>query len=323
MNHWAPPVVDQPVAHPPAKRRPWKLWAILGGGILVIGAIGAIASPEEDTDAAPATTSAHVPETTADTTPPTTAEAVTTDQPTTTAVATTTAAPELPPTTAATVIPVVPVLPVVPATTPPIVPVVPETTVPPVVATYVVSHVVDGDTVDVRDGVGREQRVRLIGIDTPEMDTCGGQPASDALAALVAGQPVTLTMGGDGEDTDRYGRLLRYVDLAGTDAGLTLIKQGLAIARYDSRDGYGRHDREDAYVAADAASPNYVCPAAPAPVAEIPPAAPPAAQTPPPAAVYYENCTAVKAAGAAPIHPGDPGWQDKFDRDHDGIGCES
>ncbi|TFC37028.1 excalibur calcium-binding domain-containing protein, partial [Cryobacterium sp. MDB1-18-1] len=26
--------------------------------------------------------------------------------------------------------------------------------------------------------------------------------------------------------------------------------------------------------------------------------------------------------GAAPIHPGDPGWQSKFDRDGDGIGCE-
>ncbi|MEB0268009.1 excalibur calcium-binding domain-containing protein, partial [Cryobacterium sp. 10I5] len=38
--------------------------------------------------------------------------------------------------------------------------------------------------------------------------------------------------------------------------------------------------------------------------------------------VYYENCTAVRAAGAAPIHPGDPGWQSKFDRDKDGVGCE-
>ena len=67
-------------------------------------------------------------------------------------------------------------------------------------------------------------------------------------------------MGGDGEDTDRYGRLLRYVDIAGADAGLTLIEEGFAIARYDSRDGYGRHDREDTYVAEDAASPNDVCP---------------------------------------------------------------
>jgi hypothetical protein len=36
----------------------------------------------------------------------------------------------------------------------------------------------------------------------------------------------------------------------------------------------------------------------------------------------YQNCDAVRAAGAAPIHPGDPGFQPKFDRDNDGIGCE-
>ena len=59
-------------------------------------------------------------------------------------------------------------------------------------------------------------------------------------------------------------------------------------------------------------------PAAPAPAAPAPAAPAPAA----PSDVYYENCTAVKAAGAAPIHPGDPGWQSKFDRDKDGVGCE-
>lgn len=37
----------------------------------------------------------------------------------------------------------------------------------------------------------------------------------------------------------------------------------------------------------------------------------------------YANCTAVKAAGAAPIRPGDPGWDPKFDGDGDGVGCTS
>jgi uncharacterized membrane protein YgcG len=36
----------------------------------------------------------------------------------------------------------------------------------------------------------------------------------------------------------------------------------------------------------------------------------------------YANCDAVRAAGAAPIHPGDPGFEPKFDRDGDGVGCE-
>jgi hypothetical protein len=43
----------------------------------------------------------------------------------------------------------------------------------------------------------------------------------------------------------------------------------------------------------------------------------------PAAGVHYQNCDAVKAAGAAPIHPGDPGFEPKFDRDNDGVGCES
>ncbi len=38
--------------------------------------------------------------------------------------------------------------------------------------------------------------------------------------------------------------------------------------------------------------------------------------------VYYENCTAVEAAGAAPIYRGDPGYSSKLDRDGDGVACE-
>jgi competence protein ComEC len=38
--------------------------------------------------------------------------------------------------------------------------------------------------------------------------------------------------------------------------------------------------------------------------------------------VYYQNCTAVRAAGAAPLYEGDPGYASKLDRDHDGIACE-
>jgi hypothetical protein len=37
--------------------------------------------------------------------------------------------------------------------------------------------------------------------------------------------------------------------------------------------------------------------------------------------VYYANCTAVREAGAAPLHKGDPGYSLKLDRDKDGIAC--
>lgn len=38
--------------------------------------------------------------------------------------------------------------------------------------------------------------------------------------------------------------------------------------------------------------------------------------------VYYENCTAVENAGAAPIYAGDPGYSSDLDRDGDGVACE-
>lgn len=117
-----------------------------------------------------------------------------------------------------------------------------------------VTNVVDGDTVDV-EGVGR---IRVIGIDTPERGACGYESATLAMSALVLDQDVTLVPGA-GDDEDRYGRLLRYVDVGTDDAGLSLIEDGWAIARYDSRDGYGAHPREERYVAADLASPDLGC----------------------------------------------------------------
>ena len=41
-----------------------------------------------------------------------------------------------------------------------------------------------------------------------------------------------------------------------------------------------------------------------------------------PAARYYKNCSAARAAGAAPVRVGEPGYGRHLDRDGDGIGCE-
>src|SRR5215475_5140854 len=43
---------------------------------------------------------------------------------------------------------------------------------------------------------------------------------------------------------------------------------------------------------------------------------------PPPAEPYYHNCTAARAAGAAPIRRGEPGYRPALDADNDGIACE-
>ena len=176
----------------------------------------------------------------------------------------------------------------------------------PTVRTYKVTKVVDGDTIVVSGGA----RVRLIGIDAPEANQCGATTATRLLSSYVLGKSVTLTAGAQ-TDKDRYGRLLRYVNVGSFDPGLKLIQVGRAIARYDSRDGYGAHPREAVYVRADAASPNAnICSTPkPAPV--------------PLKSVYYENCAAARAAGAAPLYVGEPGYRLGLDRDHDGVACEN
>ena len=89
-------------------------------------------------------------------------------------------------------------------------------TTPPILApNATIDHVIDGDTVDV-DVDGSRQRVRLIGIDTPETkkpDTpvqCFGPEASAYTSSLL---PVgtTLHLERDVQARDDYGRLLAYV----------------------------------------------------------------------------------------------------------------
>lgn len=58
---------------------------------------------------------------------------------------------------------------------------------------------------------------------------------------------------------------------------------------------------------------------APAPVEPAPAPAPPPAPAPAP---YYANCTAVRAAGKAPLYAGQPGYRFSLDRDRDGVACE-
>ena len=78
-----------------------------------------------------------------------------------------------------------------------------------------VVRVVDGDTIQVRLARGAIERVRYIGIDTPESVKpntpvqCFAKAASAFNERLVGGRRVTLVR--DVEERDRYGRLLAYV----------------------------------------------------------------------------------------------------------------
>ena len=116
--------------------------------------------------------------------------------------------------------------------------------------TGTVSHVVDGDTIDVNP----LRQVRLVGIDTPEQDMCSYAQATAAMTDLVQGRTVLLVHPTAGvDDIDPYGRLLRYVDLPdGTDVGLAQLEAGWARTAYDSTNSYPKHPREATYRAADA-----------------------------------------------------------------------
>jgi endonuclease YncB( thermonuclease family) len=182
---------------------------------------------------------------------------------------------------------------------------------PPAMSGARVTGIIDGDTIDTTEG-----RIRVIGIDTPERGECGYTQATDHAARLVpVGSVVTLSLAGGKDDVDKYDRLLRYVAAAnGSDLGLAQIAGGYAIARYDSRDGYGWHPKEEQYIAADAASPAVGCDTAQAPDGEAPgnPGLPLGPEPGPDL-----DCRDIYG----PVWVGVNDWH-RLDGDGDGIGCE-
>lgn len=91
----------------------------------------------------------------------------------------------------------------------------------------VVTRVVDGDTIDVTIN-GRPFTVRYIGVNTPERDEVCYSEARNGNAALVQGQTIQLVK--DVSETDRFGRLLRYVYVGSTFVNQVLVQQGWAEA---------------------------------------------------------------------------------------------
>ncbi len=97
-----------------------------------------------------------------------------------------------------------------------------------------VTSVVDGDTFKVEVD-GTTETVRIIGIDTPETVhpskpvQCFGKEASNALKEVLDGEEVMLEKN-PAEERDKYGRLLRYVEIDGADIGASMIEEGFAYS---------------------------------------------------------------------------------------------
>jgi micrococcal nuclease len=105
----------------------------------------------------------------------------------------------------------------------------------------VIGRVNDGDTITLRGG----KQVRLLQIDAPELTTdCYGRAAKSALERHVhAGTEAQLVRDATLDDTDRYGRLLRYVVVGGENVNVALVREG-AASPYFFRKERGRYAGE-------------------------------------------------------------------------------
>lgn len=190
--------------------------------------------------------------------------------------------------------------------------------------------VIDGDTIDV-DLPGGRERVRYIGVDTPETKDprTGVQPYGPEASAfntqLVGGKEVCLER--DITERDRYGRLLRYVWLSdGTFVNEALLLAGLAvISTYPPDVKYVDSIYLPAQQAAQAAGRGIWSTSAP-----------PASATDTPSARPGDGCDPAYPDVCIPPPPPDldcgqitprrfrvlPPDPHRLDSDKDGIGCE-
>jgi micrococcal nuclease len=185
-----------------------------------------------------------------------------------------------------------------------------------------VTDVVDGDTIHVLIH-NKKETVRLVLVDTPETKhpTKPIQPygpeAAQFAKDLLEGNEVKLEQ--DVSTTDRYGRLLMYVWLNDRMVNEILLEKGLArVAVFPPNVKYVESFRAVQKKAQEAklgiwSLENYVkdngfeTVATTAPLDQI---------------EKYASCSAVRAAGKAPIHKGVLGYSRLLDRDGDGVGCE-
>lgn len=101
----------------------------------------------------------------------------------------------------------------------------------------IISRVIDGDTIIVINKEGKEERVRLLLIDTPESvhpteeEQKFGKEASDfAKKHLKQGEIVTLEKGNP--EKDKYGRTLAYVFVEGVNFNQLILEEGYARVAY-------------------------------------------------------------------------------------------
>ena len=100
----------------------------------------------------------------------------------------------------------------------------------------------DGDTLTGLDGSEAQHKVRLDGIDAPELGQPFGQASKKALSEKVFGKDVTVIPQGK----DRYGRTIGHVMIDGRDVNLEMLAEGMAwhYKKYDRHEPRARAETD-------------------------------------------------------------------------------
>ena len=224
-------------------------------------------------------------------------------------------------------------------------------------ASAVVGRVIDGDTIELKNG----KRVRLVQIDSPELGDgeCFAQESTTILSAILpAGTKVKLEADPALDKKDGSGRLLRYVHKGKKNVNIVLVRRGAATVWFyqGERGAYAKRLLKRSEEAMNASRGLWgTCPGtlfdpeqaattgtSPEPAPEPAPAPPPEpAPEPEPADVpsepiASENCDPSYPDFCIPSPPPDLDCADvsgpfavvgadphRFDGDDDGMGCES
>ncbi|WP_052452935.1 thermonuclease family protein [Paenibacillus polymyxa] len=217
----------------------------------------------------------------------------------------------------------------------------------------------DGDTFKA-SVQGKEEKIRLLLVDTPESVKQGTpvQPFAKEASAFTLKQlkQGNLSLELDVSDRDKYGRLLGYVWVGDKMLNEMLIEKGYArvayinppnvkyvdqfkeiqttaqksgtgiwsIENYAQEDGFNQKAAQKVTTKADSpkndSNAKESKPKIATPKDEVIQSYSESRESS--SNVYYKNCSAVRAAGADPIYEGEPGYSRKLDRDGDGVGCE-
>jgi micrococcal nuclease len=207
------------------------------------------------------------------------------------------------------------------------------TSAAPVPVTYTIGTVTDGATVVVNGSDGTSKTVHVLGVTAPAGTI--GCYAAESLAwatTTLSGKAVTLgaetaqgialTLAG-GEDYAALAIQKGYLKYA-ANAALPVLAAAETTAKQATSGLWAPPC--GGTIDAPAPTPTPTPTATPEP--PVTKAAPPVRTTAeepapqPDSAAYYKNCTAAKAAGAAPLHRGEPGYRAALDRDGDGVACE-